>query len=59
MPDEERLGYDAAEVLRVWRVLEADVDAGKVRALGDSNFSVRKLAGALRRGAPQASGQSG
>ena len=44
VPDEERLGYDAAEVLRVWRVLEAAVDAGKVRALGVSNFSVKKLA---------------
>ena len=44
VPPEERLGYDADAILAVWRVLEAAVDAGKIRSLGVSNFSVQKLA---------------
>ena len=48
VPPAERLGYDAARVLAVWRELERDVDAGRVRALGVSNFSPRKLRALLR-----------
>ena len=48
VPVEERLGYDAAAVLAIWRVLEGFVDAGKIRALGVSNFSCRKLAALWR-----------
>ena len=47
VPAAERLGYDAEAVLAVWRVLEAAVDAGKIRALGVSNFSPAKLAALL------------
>ena len=47
VPPAERLGYDADAVLAVWRVLEAAVDAGKIKALGVSNFSVTKLAALL------------
>jgi len=47
VPVAERLGYDADAVLAVWRVLEAAVNAGKIRALGVSNFSVKKLAALL------------
>lgn len=43
-PMDARTGYDAAAFLAVWRVLEAAVDAGKVRALGTSNMSAKKLA---------------
>jgi len=41
---EDRTGYSADDFLAVWRVLEAAVDAGKVRALGTSNMSAKKLA---------------
>ena len=43
VPVAERLGYSAEAVLAVWRELERAVDDGRVRALGVSNFSVRKL----------------
>ena len=36
VPFPERLGYDAARVLAVWRVLERAVASGKVRSLGAS-----------------------
>lgn len=42
-PMEQRLGYDAARYLGVWRELEKLVDAGKIRALGCSNMSAKKL----------------
>lgn len=48
VPVAERLGYDAANVLRVWRALEREVDAGRIRALGVSNFTRRKLSALLR-----------
>jgi alcohol dehydrogenase (NADP+) len=37
------LGYDADEVLRVWREMEAEHGKGKTKALGASNFTVPKL----------------
>jgi diketogulonate reductase-like aldo/keto reductase len=43
VPPAERLGYDRAELLKVWRELEKAVDDGRVRALGVSNFSRKKL----------------
>lgn len=38
------LGYDRHAYLRVWRALEAEVDAGRVRAIGVSNHSAKKIA---------------
>ena len=38
-----RTGYDPAHYLSVWRVLEAAVDAGKIRSIGTSNMSALKL----------------
>lgn len=32
-----------ADILRVWRVLEANVEAGKIRSIGVSNFSNEQL----------------
>jgi alcohol dehydrogenase (NADP+) len=43
-PPAARLGYDAARVAAVWREMEAAFDARRVRAIGTSNFSARKLA---------------
>jgi diketogulonate reductase-like aldo/keto reductase len=40
---EMRTGYDPAHYLAVWRVLEAAVDAGKIRSIGTSNMSALKL----------------
>ena len=45
-PMEDRLGYSPEEFLKVWRVLEGEVDAGRARAIGVSNMTVKKL-GAL------------
>jgi alcohol dehydrogenase (NADP+) len=43
-PMEAITPYDAANYLALWRALEAEVDAGRIRALGCSNMSVSKLA---------------
>jgi alcohol dehydrogenase (NADP+) len=44
VPPEERLGYAAEDVAAVWAELErCGVDAGLVRSLGVSNFSVAKM----------------
>lgn len=43
-PPELRSGYSAEHYLSVWRVLEQAVDAGKIRAIGTSNMSAKKLA---------------
>jgi alcohol dehydrogenase (NADP+) len=43
VPLPERLGYDAARTLAVWRVLERAVKAGKIRSLGCSNFTITQL----------------
>ena len=40
---EMRTGYDPAHYLAVWRVLEAAVDAGKIRSIGVCNMSALKL----------------
>ena len=42
-PPELRSAYDPAHYLATWKVLEAAVDAGKIRALGTSNMSAKKL----------------
>jgi len=42
-PPELRSGYSAEHYLAVWKVLEAAVDAGKIRAIGTSNMSAKKL----------------
>lgn len=52
VPVAERLGYDPVNILKVWRVLEREVDAGRIRALGVSNFTRRKL-DALMRASPR------
>lgn len=41
------LGYNPDAYLSVWREMEKAVDAGKVRAIGTSNMSARKLAALL------------
>lgn len=46
-PVENRLGYDAAAYLAVWREMEKAVDAGKAKAIGTSNMSAKKLAALL------------
>jgi alcohol dehydrogenase (NADP+) len=47
-PKEEcRLGYSPAAYLAVWRELEKEVDAGRVRHLGGSNLSAKKLTALL------------
>jgi alcohol dehydrogenase (NADP+) len=49
-PFSARRGYSPEAYLTVWRALEACVDAGKVRHLGCSNMTAKKLH-ALRKGA--------
>jgi alcohol dehydrogenase (NADP+) len=44
VPPSERLGYDAEEIAKVWRLLEGAVDDGRIRSLGVSNFSAPKMA---------------
>lgn len=44
VPVHERLGYRHADLLVVWRLLEAAVDAGKIKSLGVSNFTRPQLA---------------
>lgn len=44
---EDRLGYSPEEFLKVWRVLEGEVDAGRAKAIGVSNMTVSKLAALL------------
>lgn len=39
----DRLGYDPERLLGTWRALEREVDAGRVRALGISNATPKKL----------------
>lgn len=43
VPEAERLGYDAAAILDIWRELERFVDNGWIKSLGVSNFSRKKL----------------
>jgi HAD superfamily hydrolase (TIGR01549 family) len=43
VPADERFGYDPQRILDVWRVLETQVAAGKIRSLGVSNFSCTRL----------------
>jgi alcohol dehydrogenase (NADP+) len=43
VPVSERLGYDAHEISKIWAYLEKLVDSGKIRSLGVSNFSVKKV----------------
>lgn len=43
-PVENRLPYDPAAYTAVWAELEKAVDAGKIRAIGTSNMSAKKLA---------------
>jgi alcohol dehydrogenase (NADP+) len=47
-PVEDRLPYDTEAYLAVWRELEKAVDAGKVKAIGTSNMSAKKLAALLK-----------
>ena len=47
-PVENRLGYDADAYAAVWAVLEGEVLAGKVRSLGTSNMTARKLTTLLK-----------
>ena len=42
-PPENIMPYSPANYLALWRALEAEVDAGRVRALGCSNMSVSKM----------------
>ena len=42
-PPENIVPYSADAYLALWRALEAEVDAGRVRALGCSNMSVSKM----------------
>ena len=43
VPENERLGYNADEIAKVWQVLEQLVDSGKIRSLGVCNFSIKKI----------------
>jgi alcohol dehydrogenase (NADP+) len=45
--EESRLGYSPAAYLAVWRELEKEVDAGRVRHLGGSNMTAPKLTALL------------
>jgi diketogulonate reductase-like aldo/keto reductase len=47
-PVENRLGYDAARYAAVWKEMEKAVAAGKVKAIGTSNMSAKKLADLLK-----------
>jgi alcohol dehydrogenase (NADP+) len=47
-PPEDRLGYDREAYAAVWKVLEAAVDAGQIKALGCSNMTARKLTDLLK-----------
>ena len=47
-PFSQRLGYSAERYMGVWRELEKLVDAGKIKALGCSNMSAKKLAALLK-----------
>jgi alcohol dehydrogenase (NADP+) len=42
-PVENIVAYTPENYLALWRALEAEVDAGRVRALGCSNMSVKKM----------------
>jgi alcohol dehydrogenase (NADP+) len=48
VPVWERLGYVHEDIMQVWRLLEAEVDKGRIKALGVSNFTPRQLAPLLR-----------
>ena len=43
VPVSERLGYNIEEIGKIWKILERLVDEGKIRSLGVSNFSVKKI----------------
>lgn len=47
-PVENRLGYDAARYAAVWKEMEAAVGAGKVKSIGTSNMTAKKLADLLK-----------